>query len=104
MALALLLSSGQVPSPSFHRPELIYYWYNLMANDTTGTYVNWPYGLSAVKKWQCLLQPSTYAIANDTSPPALFNAIVAFRAQFHHATSAGGQLQFCEQAVPVQRE
>jgi hypothetical protein len=73
--LAMQLADGTVPIPSFHRPELVNYWYNLcVANPTAVGLPPWPAAWTTdVPKWKALLQPSQYA------DPSIRNQIVAFK-------------------------
>jgi len=61
MALALQdAATAQVPIPSFHRPDLINYWYNrLLTNpaEVLGTGYDWPSGWTDDQKWRAILQP-----------------------------------------------
>ena len=73
--LAVQLPNGQVPVPSFHRPELVNYWYaRLVADPNPIAGFTWPSGLSDVQKWKAVLQPGNWAPAG-----AVRDGIVGFK-------------------------
>ena len=85
MALALVVTDAtwktSVPIPSYHRPELIRYWYNQLVADSEsvlGSGYKWPNGFSNDQKWQAILQPSNPAYTG-TLPAGMTARLVWFK-------------------------